>query len=424
MAEILTYSQSLTSLTGGRGDYTMRFLRYEEVPSHIAQKVIDEAKKAREEAEGHDRQEGRHAPARARLPPDAAARRAGDALLGPGGGDWVDVCALCTDEADEHGWVREGSPTTPIVPDGRRQAAPAAAPRLRSVAAQAEHEPAASEPMLRRLTPPEQAMVEAAELFNESPFKRTVAGIAKSLGDPSVSLLPLSGTNPRSSSRSRGTSPGTSTGRHRVEPAGAPRRARLRDRRPGRALPVLERSLDSRGRVVADIPGSKELEARRSPERENGHRSAGCNVLESGASTPAVSLGVSAGRNYVGGEWVDAAGDETFESRDPASGELIGVFPRSRNRRHGRAVAAAHDAWHSWRLVPAPKRAEILFRVAQSLRRAQGRADRADGPRDGEGPGRGRRRRPGSDRHDVLHGRRGTAALRPDDARPSFRTSS
>jgi elongation factor G len=50
MAEILTYSQSLTSLTGGRGDYTMSFLRYEQVPAHIAQRVIDEAKKEREEA--------------------------------------------------------------------------------------------------------------------------------------------------------------------------------------------------------------------------------------------------------------------------------------------------------------------------------------------------------------------------------------
>jgi elongation factor G len=50
MAEILTYSQALTSLTGGRGDYHMHFLRYEEVPSHIAQKVIDETKKELEEA--------------------------------------------------------------------------------------------------------------------------------------------------------------------------------------------------------------------------------------------------------------------------------------------------------------------------------------------------------------------------------------
>jgi elongation factor G len=50
MAEILTYSQALTSMTGGRGDYHMQFLRYEEVPPHIAQKVIDEAKKEKEEA--------------------------------------------------------------------------------------------------------------------------------------------------------------------------------------------------------------------------------------------------------------------------------------------------------------------------------------------------------------------------------------
>ena len=45
MAEVLTYSQSLTSMTGGRGDYHMEFLRYEEVPPHIAQKLIDESKK-------------------------------------------------------------------------------------------------------------------------------------------------------------------------------------------------------------------------------------------------------------------------------------------------------------------------------------------------------------------------------------------
>ncbi len=44
MAEVLTYNQALTSLTGGRGDYHMQFLRYEEVPAHIAQKLIDAAK--------------------------------------------------------------------------------------------------------------------------------------------------------------------------------------------------------------------------------------------------------------------------------------------------------------------------------------------------------------------------------------------
>jgi elongation factor G len=50
MAEILTYAQTLTSLTGGRGEYGMHFARYEEVPSHIAQKLIETTKKEREEA--------------------------------------------------------------------------------------------------------------------------------------------------------------------------------------------------------------------------------------------------------------------------------------------------------------------------------------------------------------------------------------
>jgi elongation factor G len=50
MAELLTYSQSLTSMTGGRGDYSMHFLRYEEIPPHVAQKVIDEARREREAA--------------------------------------------------------------------------------------------------------------------------------------------------------------------------------------------------------------------------------------------------------------------------------------------------------------------------------------------------------------------------------------
>jgi elongation factor G len=48
MAEVLTYNQALTSMTGGRGDYHMQFLRYEEVPAHIAQKLIEAAKKEKE----------------------------------------------------------------------------------------------------------------------------------------------------------------------------------------------------------------------------------------------------------------------------------------------------------------------------------------------------------------------------------------
>jgi acyl-CoA reductase-like NAD-dependent aldehyde dehydrogenase len=70
-------------------------------------------------------------------------------------------------------------------------------------------------------------------------------------------------------------------------------------------------------------------------------------------------------KNYIGGRWVDAEGDETFESTNPATGEALGTFPRSSADDVDRAVEAAKDAYERWRLVPAPKRAEILFRVGQ-----------------------------------------------------------
>jgi acyl-CoA reductase-like NAD-dependent aldehyde dehydrogenase len=72
-------------------------------------------------------------------------------------------------------------------------------------------------------------------------------------------------------------------------------------------------------------------------------------------------------RNFIGGEWSDAASGETFESVSPADGELVGVFPKSGAEDVDRAVAAAKEAYEDWRLVPAPKRGEILFRFAQLL---------------------------------------------------------
>jgi elongation factor G len=48
MAEMLAYAPDLRSITGGQGEYTMEFLRYEEVPSHLAQKVVDETRKGEE----------------------------------------------------------------------------------------------------------------------------------------------------------------------------------------------------------------------------------------------------------------------------------------------------------------------------------------------------------------------------------------
>ena len=59
----------------------------------------------------------------------------------------------------------------------------------------AETEPVFSEPILRRLSDSEAALVEAADLFNASLFRRTVEGVARALGAPLVSIVPLSGIN-------------------------------------------------------------------------------------------------------------------------------------------------------------------------------------------------------------------------------------
>jgi aldehyde dehydrogenase (NAD+) len=78
-------------------------------------------------------------------------------------------------------------------------------------------------------------------------------------------------------------------------------------------------------------------------------------------------LGTKTYKNLIGGEWVDAASGETFESTSPADGETIGVFPKSGADDVDRAVEAAKAAFEEWRLVPAPKRGEIIFRFAQLL---------------------------------------------------------
>jgi alpha-ketoglutaric semialdehyde dehydrogenase len=78
-------------------------------------------------------------------------------------------------------------------------------------------------------------------------------------------------------------------------------------------------------------------------------------------------LGTKTYKNFIGGEWVDAASGETFESTNPANGDTIGAFPKSGPEDVDRAVAAAREAYESWRLVPAPRRGEIMFRFAQLL---------------------------------------------------------
>src|SRR5215471_15984492 len=80
----------------------------------------------------------------------------------------------------------------------------------------------------------------------------------------------------------------------------------------------------------------------------------------------AASAGVF--KNFINGEWVAPKGGKTHENRNPANtDEIIGEFPLSSEADVEQAVAAARAAYSEWRLVPAPKRAEILFRVAELL---------------------------------------------------------
>jgi aldehyde dehydrogenase (NAD+) len=72
-------------------------------------------------------------------------------------------------------------------------------------------------------------------------------------------------------------------------------------------------------------------------------------------------------KNYIAGEWVESSTGETFERRNPATGELVGTYTKSGPEDIERAVAAAKKAFASWRLFPAPKRGELLFKVAYLL---------------------------------------------------------
>ena len=137
---------------------------------------------------------------------------------------YVDVCPLCSDTALDHGWVKRGRRRLPD--------APAAGARRRQQslwqsllgAREEEVEPVVSEPILRRLGDDEIALVEAAELFNATQFRRTIAGVAKALGEPQASITPLSGVNSEMvltfAWDIRGTSTASRPSRH--SPCGSP----------------------------------------------------------------------------------------------------------------------------------------------------------------------------------------------------------
>lgn len=73
-------------------------------------------------------------------------------------------------------------------------------------------------------------------------------------------------------------------------------------------------------------------------------------------------------QNFIDGKWGDALSGKTFENRNPANwDEVIGVFPKSGKADVDAAVRAACNAFEAWRLVPAPKRGDILKRVGDLM---------------------------------------------------------
>jgi aldehyde dehydrogenase (NAD+) len=78
--------------------------------------------------------------------------------------------------------------------------------------------------------------------------------------------------------------------------------------------------------------------------------------------------------NYIGGEWVKSASGEWFENVNPAdTSDVVGRFPKSNAEDMTRAVDAAKGAADKWRRTPAPRRAEILFRLGEVLRKNKDR---------------------------------------------------
>ncbi|MDQ5845026.1 MAG: aldehyde dehydrogenase family protein, partial [Acidobacteriota bacterium] len=85
-------------------------------------------------------------------------------------------------------------------------------------------------------------------------------------------------------------------------------------------------------------------------------------------SRAAARTSVKTYNNYIGGKWVPSESGEVFENINPADhGDVIGRFPLSTAHDVNAAVNAAQQAYDGWRNTPAPRRAEILFRLGEIL---------------------------------------------------------
>ena len=264
------------------------------------------------------------------------------------------MCPLCSDVALDHGWVREGHAVSPALqqhPPRRRQKT---LWQALLGAREEEAEPVVSEPILRRLSDDELTLVEAADLFNQSDFRRTVAGVAKSLGEPKVSIVPLAGVNAETvltfawditwyqyrvtpTPRSRCGSPTaatTSPRSSRRTRAGTPASTR-----PAGSSPTCHR-------VGAGLTAGTTMET----------------MATATVSGTAADLLERLGVDPV----LVSNGDLVV--RTPITGEEIGLVARTSEAETAAAVARAVAAFEAWRDVPAPRRGELVRLLGEELR--------------------------------------------------------
>src|SRR2546425_1259079 len=91
-------------------------------------------------------------------------------------------------------------------------------------------------------------------------------------------------------------------------------------------------------------------------------------ALEKSSRSAQSAKRIKSYHNFIGGRWIPSSSDEWLENRNPAdTRDVVGRFPRSTEEDVDEAVAAAAKAFDGWRHTPAPRRAEILFRVGEIL---------------------------------------------------------
>ena len=110
-------------------------------------------------------------------------------------------------------------------------------------------------------------------------------------------------------------------------------------------------------------------------------------------------------KNLINGEWRESTTGDTFESVNPAdTSEIVGVVAKSSREDVDEAVKAAREAYKLWRLVPPPKRGEILFRAAEILAKRKDELGELVTRELGKILPEGIGRRPGGNRPHLLHG--------------------